>query len=42
MVNLGIGISVIRPYRSTLKYPDSKKDINAHVKVFNVIVKENG
>jgi hypothetical protein len=42
MVNLGIRISIIKPYRSTLKYPDYKKDTNAHVKVFNVIVKANG
>jgi hypothetical protein len=33
-----------RPYLSILKYPDYKKDVdpNVHVKVCQVVIKENG
>jgi hypothetical protein len=33
-----------KPYRLTLKYLDYKKDANpnAHVRVFNVVVRTNG
>jgi hypothetical protein len=43
-VNLGIEVPMDRPYQSTLKYLDDNKyaNPNAHVRVFNVIVRENG
>jgi hypothetical protein len=44
MVNIRARGSVARPYQSTLKYPNYKKDANAnaHVKVFQAIVRANG
>lgn len=35
---------MVKPYRSTLKYPNYKKDVdpNARVKLFQAIVRENG
>jgi hypothetical protein len=44
MVNIGIGVSMARPYQSTLKYLDDKKcaNPNAHVKVFNIAIRANG
>jgi hypothetical protein len=44
MVNIGIRGSVAKPYQSTLKYPNYKKDANldAHVKVFQAAIKANG
>jgi hypothetical protein len=34
---------MVRPYRSTLKYPNYKKDVDpyAHVKLFQTTVREN-
>jgi hypothetical protein len=42
-LNLGARISITRPYRSTLKYRNYKKNVNpnVHVKVFNADVRTN-
>jgi len=44
LVNLGVGVLVAKPYQSTLKYPNYKRDVDpyVHVKVFNATIKENG
>jgi len=44
MVNPEVRILVARPYRLALKYLDYKKyaNPNAHVKVFNEVIKTNG
>jgi hypothetical protein len=44
MVNPRTRVIVAKPYQLALKYPNYKKDANldAHVKVFNSIVKVNG
>lgn len=43
VVNLGTGVPMAKPYQSTLKYQDYKKDAdpNAHVKAFDVVVRAN-
>jgi hypothetical protein len=43
-VNIVAGGSVAKPYRSTLKYQNYKKDLdpNVHVRMFQAIVKTNG
>ncbi len=44
MVNFGARVSMVKPYPSTLKYPNYKKEANpdVHVKVFNATVRTNG
>jgi hypothetical protein len=44
VVNPRAWVLVAKPYRSTLKYPNYKKDVDpyAHVKVFNATIKTNG
>jgi hypothetical protein len=44
VVNPKGGTSIVKPYQLTLKYSNYKKDTNpdAHVKVFNAIVRVNG
>jgi hypothetical protein len=44
MVNFQTRVLMVRSYQLTLKYPYYKKDANldVHVKVFNVVVRENG
>lgn len=44
VVNLGVGVLEAKPYQSTLKYSNYKKDVDpyAHVKVLNVAIKANG
>jgi hypothetical protein len=41
MVNPRVGVLMAKPYWSTLRYPNYKKDVDpyAHVKVFNVAIK---
>jgi hypothetical protein len=43
-VNIKAWILVGRPYKSTLKYQDYKKDANknVHVKLFNATIRING
>ncbi len=44
VVNPRVGVLVVRTYQLTSKYPYYKKDENldVHVRVFNVVVRENG
>jgi hypothetical protein len=43
-VNFGARVLMVRPYPSTSKYPNYKKEVNpdVHVKVFNATVRTNG
>jgi hypothetical protein len=43
-MNIVVGGLVAKPYRSTLKYQNYKKDVdpNVHVRMFQVVVKANG